>query len=253
MAFDVYVGSMTRFYRREWENAGQRLARKMGAKYNMIYAGGEPDPPPPADEIRDVIGLWCAELTEGLRDLKCGEIKWNEGDEAPYFTERPAWEGYAGLLIWTAYAEQPKLTPPAILPERWDSDLAYKKSSSPNHPSLYQQILRANLWIPADFNAVVEGPDLCGEQAVIGSTFELKRALDHLADSRPPILQGESVPETKQKSKWASLFGARKKQIAENPAQQGNSLIACAGQGLSIFRQLAEKACENRLPIMLSY
>lgn len=40
MAFDVYVGTMTRFYRREWENVVQRMSREQGFEYTMIHAGG---------------------------------------------------------------------------------------------------------------------------------------------------------------------------------------------------------------------
>ena len=55
MAFDVYVGTMTRFYRRDWENVAQRMSREQGIRYNVIYAGGEPAAPPSADEVREAV------------------------------------------------------------------------------------------------------------------------------------------------------------------------------------------------------
>ena len=64
MAFDVYVGSFTRFYRREWENVVQKRAKETGQSYRMIYAGGEPPPPQPAHEIQQAVRGWCAAMQQ---------------------------------------------------------------------------------------------------------------------------------------------------------------------------------------------
>jgi hypothetical protein len=85
---------MTRFYRRDWDNVAQRMAREQGMQYKMIYAGGDPEPPPAADEIRLGVAGWCEALSRALQPHGFGTVAWDEGDEMPYFTDRPGWEGY---------------------------------------------------------------------------------------------------------------------------------------------------------------
>jgi hypothetical protein len=36
MAFDIYAGPFTRFYRRDWENVAQRFARLQGILLSAI-------------------------------------------------------------------------------------------------------------------------------------------------------------------------------------------------------------------------
>jgi hypothetical protein len=256
MAFDVYVGTMTRYYRREWENVVQRMAREQGIKYNMIYAGGEPPPPPPAEEIQLAVSAWSHMLSEGLKSLEVGAISWDESDRQPYFSDRPGWPGYTGLLLWAAYAENPDLPLPAALPESWIDDPAYQKSTDEGFTSRYLQILRAQLWIPADFNAVADGPDLCQNKTCIGSTFELKRQLDELRNETDIRLQDEmSKPEQSPQPEVKSGGMLRRFFAKPSPtvATDGIRLAAAAASGLTIFQDLASKACEHRLPILLNY
>ncbi len=68
MAFDVYVGGFSRYYAREWENAGQKSARENGAEYRMIGPDG---PPQGADwqEVSEAVTHWLAAINNGLGDV----------------------------------------------------------------------------------------------------------------------------------------------------------------------------------------
>jgi hypothetical protein len=257
MAFDVYVGTMTRFYRREWENVVQKMARQQGTQYRMIFAGGEPDPPPPADEIRQAVAAWCDGLSRGLVAHGQGPLTWNEGDEQPYFTGRPAWEGYSALLVWSAHDEHPDLPVPTTVPHSWADDPAFERSTAKEFRSRYRTILEPQLWLPADVPFLFDFPTLTSEQATrIGSTFVLRRELADLANrtgERLRQLKAEPQPEprpvTKKQGLIARFFG-RKHTACVPPAP---SLAETADFSLEIFRDLAAKACEHRLPILLSY
>jgi hypothetical protein len=258
MAFDVYVGTMTRYYRREWENVAQRMAREQGFNYNMIYAGGAPSPPQPAEEIQSIVADWSQMLSAGLQSLVVGKISWDEGEEQPYFTDRPGWPGYRGLLLWAAYAEHADLRPPTALPDSWEDDLAFQKSNGEGFKSRFLQILRAQLWIPADFNAVADGPDLCQNPTCIGSTFELKRQLNELRDEtieRLKMAKLEPVASPQPKTKSGGLI---RRLFSKMPSQMPvadnqDRLVDAAEFGLTIFQDLASKACEHRLPILLNF
>src|SRR4029453_7167218 len=122
-----------------------------GFEYTMIYAGGEPEPPPPADEVRRAVAGWSAALSGGLAPPGCwtGRVEWEEGDDPPYFTDRPAWDGYTALLLWAAHAEHPDLPPPpADVPEAWTDAPAYQRSTVRELKSRFRTILEPQLWLP---------------------------------------------------------------------------------------------------------
>ena len=253
MAFDVYVGTMTRFYRQEWENKAQRMAREQGIRYQMIHAGGEPEPPPPAEEIREALAHWCLGMSNSLRSHRCGPIKWDEGDDRPYFTDRPTWDGYKGLLLWAAHAEYPRLPLPPNIPDPWQQDAAFQRSTRPGGYTRFKTILSPQIWLPVDFPFVFEGPTLAASNPTcMGSVFTLKRELDQLHRKTSRRLNElKNMPEgvLEPQGLLARLF--RKASIPADPSRP--KLAEAADVGLRVFRDLAAKACEHRLPLLLCY
>jgi hypothetical protein len=234
MAFDVYVGTMTRFYRHDWENIVQQSARVQGTKYKMIYAGGEPAPPPPAEEVRQIVGEWCQAMTASLAPHGFGPVVWDESDNRPYFTDRPAWQGYTALLLWAAHAEHPNLPMPDELPESWVHDDAFARSSAPEFRTSFRSILEPQIWSPVEFPFVFDFPSLVSDKPCsVGSVFTLKEQLDLLVE---------------QTSSQLGISAAYPSSTKSTP-----SLLEAAAFSIPLFRNLAAKACENRLPILLHY
>jgi hypothetical protein len=257
MAFDVYVGTMTRFYRGEWENVAQRFAREQGFRHTTIHAAGEPQPPPPADEIHSAVSAWCSALSEGLKEHGVAAVEWDESDERPFFTDRPGWDGYTALLCWAAHAEHPDDPVPSEVPRLVADDPAYQRSTAEGFKSKYAQILLPEIWLPVDFTFTFEGPSLVAEKSHIGSTFGLKRQLDELhlrtlervPQPTPQIAAVQRTWRAPQKSGFLRrLFGRRRR--APRPEPDRASLAEAAAVGLEIFRDLVGKACEHRLPIL---
>ncbi len=256
MAFEVYVGTRTRFYRRDWENVAQRMAREQGIQYTMIYSGGKPEAPPPATDIRQAVTGWCRALSGGLEVHGCGPAQWDEGDQQPYFTDRPAWDGYSALLVWAAHAEHPDLPVPGEVPESWVDDPAYVRSTVREYKSRFRTILEPQLWLPTEFPFVFDAPTIVSDdKTCIGSAFTLKLQLDELhAQTAEKLEQLKSTRQTVPSSpKKAGLFGSllRGKKREPDPPKAG--LAKTAAFGLQLFRDLATKACEHRLPILLSF
>jgi hypothetical protein len=255
VAFDVYVGTMTRFYSREWENVVQRMAREQGTQYKMVFAGEEPEPPPAADHIREAVANWCEALSIGLQPHGLGPCTWDEDDSMPYFTDRPSWEGYAALLVWAAHSEHPDLPIPAGVPRSWADDPAYQRSTVRKFKSRYETLLEPELWLPTTFPFIFEAPTLVSEKGRIGSVFTLKEQLDELHQQTSAKLkerkqaEHEERPAPKKPGVIARLLRGRSPHLeAKEPA-----LVEAAIFGLSIFRDLASKACEHRLPMLLHF
>jgi hypothetical protein len=253
MALDVYVGTLTRYYRREWENAAQRMARAQGVKYQVVYPGGEAEPPAPAEEVRHAVAEWCESLSLALEPHGVGPVLLDEGSRRPYFTERPAWAGYASLLIWAAHAEHPDLPIPAEGSQSWKEDPAYQRSTDREFKSRFRTLLEPELWLPTEFPFVFEAPTPVSEKTCIGSVFTLKQQLDDLHQLTGARLlelkaatHGEPAPTKKTDSQRR---GTKERQ----PQPPSASLCELAEFGLTMFRDLATKACDRRLPMLLDH
>ncbi|MBI3865052.1 MAG: hypothetical protein HY290_24520 [Planctomycetia bacterium] len=236
MAFDVYAGTFTRYYTRTWENVVQRRARIDGIQYKIICAGGDPEPPPPAHEVRSLVDSWREGINQGLAPHGLGPIEWSEDDCVPYFTDRPGWQGYSGLLLWAVYAQLSRSKPPYALPETWVNDPVYQDVLRDEKSIRYQSILQANLWLPGDFQYCFKFPGLAGdEESTIASTGWLLAQLTQLRAEEP---------------KWTtqSLL-----QRVRGTKDDEYALESAAKDGLAIFSDLAQQAVTHRVPIVLSF
>lgn len=238
MAFDLYAGTFTRYYRREWENSAQRMARETGTRYHTVHVGGKPEAPPPAEEIRDAVGHWRRAMNEGLGANLDEPIAWGEGDNQPYLSRRPAWDGYSALLLWAAYSTCPEMSRPRHLPSSWADDPAYQKATAKQSHVPFPNILIASMWLPGKFEFVFSFPTLASEDPrPIGSTFALRAELDALMANTAAEL--DSAPTIGD--------------VTDPPDERAVTLVEMARFGLAIFREMAEWACEHRLPLLTDF
>lgn len=233
MAFDIYAGTITRFFTRDWENVVQRQARLDGTEYRMIYAGGE-EAPPPAEEVASTVQAWRDAINRSLAQHSLGPIEWSESGDQPYFTDRPGWEGYSALQLWAAYAERPDRQAPYALPETWAVDKVWQSVVDDEKNIHFRTILQATIWLPGDFEFCFKFPALTeGDEVMIASTASFRNQLRELESK--PVQWGS-----------ASLMS---KLLKKNAVP----LEEAAKWGRESFLAIAEKAVEHGLPILLSF
>lgn len=232
MAFDVYVGGFSRYYALEWENVAQKWARETGSSYQMIGPDG---PPQSADweEVTAAVTHWQASLNQGLGDNLPAPFEWDESKNAPYFTDRPGYDGYGALLVWAAHAERGS-TPPDSYNGEWYSDEAYVECSEPKKGQKYRPIICGTLWLPGEFEFSFDFQDLTGEKVHICANTSLLDSLDELNQNTFQLTSDE-------------LSAALKGDSEEEP-----TLAELARFGLALFRDLADKSVQHHLPIVLS-
>lgn len=240
MAVDLYVGPLTRYYLGDWENVGQRWAREHGVPYKVVRPSDEEgesearllDP----NILRGAICDWREVLIEGLGDHLNEPLEWEESPGAPYFTDRPHWDGYAGLLLLAAHEENPEIDPPETVSPAWAEDEALKISKREGYTATeYLHILAPELWLPTAFTFTFRCMDLTGRELTIGSS---QRLLEQLRVLNDRTYKGE--PE--ERLEWR-----------KSPPEPGGAFQAAACYGLSVFIDLAEQAIAHRLPIKLDY
>lgn len=237
MGLDIYAGPLTRYYAGGWETVVQREGRALGMEVQVERPGAPSDAAAGWDEVRDAVLAWRESLSAALEPHLGTPLDWPEEEEAPWFTDKPAWDCYGALLVRAAYVEHPTLRPPAALTEDdWSTDPAYRASCAPGSKTRFPALLHdVELWLPADFDFTFGAEDAAGNRVGMASVDALLRELEEL--NRLAWRAGE--PEL---NAWRRA-GASKDAPLEVKAQFA----------LAVWLPLAREAARHRLPLKLDY
>jgi len=166
LGLDIYVGSFTRYYAGDWELVAARVARELGATFEVVRQHNPPDAIRDPEEIRSIVLEWRSGLAASLASHLPEPLDWDESLDALYFTDKPCWDGYQGLLLKAAYQEHPGLTIPREIPKDFDKDPAIQRSMGADSQTSYPSLLsNAQFWLPARFPFVFEAADASGKKS----------------------------------------------------------------------------------------
>ena len=142
MGLDVYVGSVTRYTLGDWLTIVQQTLTREGQTVQIVRTNPDPEDviTDPA-AVADAVDQWQT----GLLGALGGAAPWPECADLPYWTDKPDWDGYGGLVLLAAYDERPDLAPasrrgllrrevPRVAPRDWQMAPAFVAASgSPKH------------------------------------------------------------------------------------------------------------------------
>ena len=257
---DVYVGSLSRYYAGNWEDVGRRASGQQNARMLGIQVGKPFERTIDPQQIRETVVNWRTVLSSALlrprqsptflpafkgwrslyarpRDpLLTRALDWDESDDAPYFADRMKWDGYASLLLLTAYAEHREFERPRQLPLHWSQDPALRASAANGHRGArYRQLVQPELWLPCTFEFTFEAVDPCGQKLLVGSSVALLAQLRDLAER----IAGRTATEHR----------VEQTEDSESP----DDFERLARSALAIFLRLAERSVRQHLPMKLHY
>jgi hypothetical protein len=245
MGLDIYVGSLTRYFTHDWKTVVQQLAERGEIPQVQVIRANEPkDAVTDPEQVRSAVLAWRQGLSAGLAQHIAAPLDWEESGPTPYFTDKPAWDCYGALLLWAAYSEHADLKRPTAnplcLPERktgdWHDDPAYQRSVAEGHRTRYGQLLHdVEFWLPAGYDFTFGAPWVTGDARRFGACGALVAQLDDL-NART----WRAAPE--------DLIRWRR-----DNADFGAPLEVAAQFAFAVVRDLAGKASENRLPMLLDY
>jgi hypothetical protein len=237
MALDIYSGSLTRYYCRDWENVAEKMAKAEGLKYTQISPDGPVDKAdaPSPDEVRTAIGNWRRGLSKALGDNISSPLEWDESTSSPYATDRPGYPGYGGLLLWAAYADHDDKPRPEQLPEDgWFSDPVFAAATEKESGTSFRQIIQPEMWLPCEFEFSFQAPSPVNQPTWIGSSIELKRQLQKLNDLTFNATQQEI-------ESWLNEEIVAKTEVEH-----------AAKFAFAVFDSLCRFSIQNRVPIVVS-
>jgi hypothetical protein len=269
MGLDIYVGTLTRYYEGSWETIIQQAGREAGTPVVQIRpagplglfgqlrallrstaGGGEqasgrssvPDAEREAAEARQRaaararIEAWRADLNGQFAAQLPQPLDWDESDDAPYFTDKPAWDGYGSLLLLAASDEHPELPRPTGIVDDWAEHPAWQEAERQGlHTARYAHLLAPELWLPCDFPMPLDGQDPQGQDMWIGSSVGLLRLLRDL-NGRTFQADADTLAQ------W--LYDG---------VEHDRSFEAAARFGLAMMLHLAEQSVTHRLPMKQDY
>lgn len=234
MALDVYVGSLTRYYAGGWENLVEKALRERGVP-QPVRTSRPVDAANAQDRIRPTVIAWRTALARALGERITAPLDWDETADAPWFTNRPGWDGFGSLVLWAAYAEHPSLRRLETLPEEWDHDVALTRSTAAGFRSRYSHLVRnVEMWLPVAFEITFEGEDVGGRRVVVGSVTTLRRQLAELNAATWKASAADVAA-------WARV-----------PTEQG-PMEGRARYAFAILTDLAQRAHAERLPMKLDH
>lgn len=237
MAFDVYVGPLTRYYSGTWENLGQQFARSEGLPYQLLRPGDELSATRPRPEqVMIALQDWREALTDALGDHLEEPLDWREAPDLPYVTHRPHWQGYSALLLLAAYEDNPHFSPPTRIPDDWREDHALAASRNEGiGDSDYPSILLPELWLPCNFEFLFKCIDLAGHDIYMASVYSLRAQLGLLND------------------RTYRMTASERGEAAAATPDEGAAFNESARFGLALFMELADEAGETCMPMKLDY
>jgi|SRR5262249_39466995 len=236
MGLDVYVGSLTRYYSGNWETVVQRYARETGTPLTVIRTNEEPSERLDAASAHQYILQWRSSLSDGLGENLSEPLDWDERADAPYFTDKPAWDCYGSLQLWAAYEEHPGLQRPVGPVEDWSEDPGLNASRSQDFRTRYPNLLlNVEFWLPIDLGFTFTAPNPAGNSCVFGSSSALIRELNDLNNRT-----------------WAA--GEDQVGLWHHNARDREAPLEKSAQfAFAILSSLAAASVQNRVPMLLDY
>ncbi|MBR5713142.1 MAG: hypothetical protein IKX54_06055 [Lachnospiraceae bacterium] len=101
MGLDVYAGTLTRYYARNWKTIVQQWGEANGYQVNVVRSsadGGETASP---EVILQAVTGWRDQLIGQLGGSLKKKPLWKEDNDAtPYYTDKPDWSALHALMLY---------------------------------------------------------------------------------------------------------------------------------------------------------
>ncbi len=185
MGLDLYAGPLTRYYAHNWKTAAQQMAEANGWSYHRITPQGTDERAEEvgADQIQADVEQWRDALLEAISPKDgAPDEPWPESNEKPYYTDKPDWDAFGALLLYTA-AEVQREPFPLQVEKNWDFTaypLMQQMLEDTERVRSWSLLLGATWWLPIDRPLYFKAPNPAGSDTLIATTGLLRMELEHI-------------------------------------------------------------------------
>lgn len=104
MGLDIYAGTLSRYYLRNWKTITQQFCEENGLQYSQIHSSEDMKNEQSIDETENTVEIWQEQLVHALKSSGVEKAKaWQEGsDIGSYYTNKPDWDAFGALLLFAA-------------------------------------------------------------------------------------------------------------------------------------------------------
>ena len=231
MNVELFVGTLTRYYSEQWENAATRAGKRspFGPRKNTGVPVNNPV------DLQGIIAQWLEEASLKLKAHLKEPLAWQEGMLQPYSVGDLGFAGYGGMLLLTAYTNNAHMPRPVTFMKTWDGDPAIAAAMKAEKKDALWEVVNCGIWFPVAFSFGIGMKDPSGAPIKAGSIELLWRGLEYLNEVNwgvPPEEIGT----------W------RTHALAET-----DTFEAQAQFGFATFYEMCRLARENRIPMKLHY
>ena len=244
MGLDIYVGPITRYVAGDRLTVVQQAGIASGMPVQIVRATPGPEVAITDQAVIDeAVRSWQRAIVQALG----GSTLWDEDHSGSYWTDKPDWDGYGGLVLLAAYDEQPALGPgerkhfgrqraAADTPRAFAESAAYRTATqAPRHyPTLLSGV---EWWLPVD-----EGPTVFEMPRPNGQPARMGR-VDQLVSELTLVSQKHGLAEP------AALKSMRE----HGPPSDQADVQANGRFGLAVVLELALVAQKARQPLLMDY
>ena len=121
MGLDIYAGTLTRYYAKNWKTVTQQAAEKNNWGFQVIRPDEDESQPQdvvPVEQIQEHMQQWSGMITTAL--FADGDHEpWEENNEKEYYTDKPDWCAFGALLLYGACLQY-HLPIPQQIKKGWD-------------------------------------------------------------------------------------------------------------------------------------
>tara|TARA_R110000744_G_scaffold351533_1_gene457370 strand:- start:1169 stop:1945 length:777 start_codon:yes stop_codon:yes gene_type:complete len=256
VSLDLYCGSLSKFYSRDFETPQAKFARENGFEYQLVYEGEPIDWFNPV-EARDKADAFIEKLTSRLGE-KENTCRWDD-KRTEYAVEQLHVRSLSALLLTAAYLYRSDLQRPEHVPEGFESDPAYEESSDREYYIGPLAILESHIFLPCDADSLFWDENPLGFDKFVTTTGNLRYALNWLADKRwngnveadkwfnrgPAPSAGKTLVQEKSIVPWRKKW---RDKFEEVPA---NSLNWDAEYAFGCFSRLLDFSDRTGLPLLM--
>ena len=252
MALDIYAGTLTRYYTKNWKTATQKFAEENGFEYNLVTENeGEFTMQP--QEILEGVLNWKNQLLSDISGNFNETVFWKEDiEETPYYTDKIGWTARGALLLYIACKNLNKEIPLNI-------DRDFDVSNDPIFQEYVNSTREVNTlvdycewWIPLQEQFIFKYPAPNGNEIVIGTVGMLKSELEKINNLEWKATNDEIINWSNTEGYSTNKFIQNGKLINVNDNPVDNT-ISLAKFAFSILWQAVEFSKKNGTVILHDY